>query len=482
MSTTDAQRTSGSLALNDSEQRPIKYFSIVVRLLGYLFRHRLPVAATILMMLVYSGTVVAMPWLVKIAIDEHIVTGSGDVAGLAGIVGLYLVAAVVQFVSGYIHRRIFVRLGQQMLYEMRLELFSQLQDLSISFFDNNKAGRIMSRIQNDVEQLQELIVIFVMSLANVVSVIGIAGAMMLMDTPLALMMLALALGLIPALNVWQRLARPHYQRVRQTIAEVNSRVQEDIASVRVVQSLNRQETNTKLFDEANHSHLAASLRALRYWAGIFPSVELLTAVALVLVVYVGGNKVLGGSLEVGVVIAFALYIERLFGPIQEMANQFEQLQKAMVSADRIFELLDVKSEVSDLPDAESLPAHPPRSTVRERGLPLHARDACAEQIDLHVGAGETVALVGPTGADKTTLASLLLRYYDRSADGSHWTATTFGRWTGLRSPVRRAWCSRSPTCSRARSGTTFATTGRKPRTKRSSGRPLPSAPMISSLS
>ena len=197
MSTTDAQRTSGSLALNDSEQRSIKYFSIVVRLLGYLFRHRLPVAATILMMLVYSGTVVAMPWLVKIAIDEHIVTGSGDVAGLAGIVGLYLVAAVVQFVSGYIHRRIFVRLGQQMLYEMRLELFSQLQDLSISFFDNNKAGRIMSRIQNDVEQLQELIVIFVMSLANVVSVIGIAGAMMLMDTPLALMMLALALGLIP---------------------------------------------------------------------------------------------------------------------------------------------------------------------------------------------------------------------------------------------------------------------------------------------
>ena len=239
MSTAEAQTTSGSLALNDSEQRPIKYVAIVLRLLSYLFRHPAPVAATIAMMLVYSGAVVAMPWLVKLAIDEHIVTGSGDVAGLAGIVGLYLVAAVVQFVSGYIHRRIFIRLGQQMLYEMRLELFNQLQNLSISFFDNNKAGRIMSRIQNDVEQLQELIVIFVISLANIVSVIGITAAMMLMDTPLALMMLALALGLIPALNVWQRLARPHYQRVRQTIAEVNSRIQEDIAGVRVVQSLNR---------------------------------------------------------------------------------------------------------------------------------------------------------------------------------------------------------------------------------------------------
>ena len=121
MSTSNTKTTSGSLVLNDSEQRPIKYVTILLRLLGYLFRYPVPVAATIAMMLVYSGTVVIMPWLVKLAIDEHIVTGSGDVAGLSVIVGLYLVAAMAQFISGYIHRRIFVKLGQQMLYEMRLE-------------------------------------------------------------------------------------------------------------------------------------------------------------------------------------------------------------------------------------------------------------------------------------------------------------------------------------------------------------------------
>ena len=221
----------------------------------------------------------------------------------------------------------------------------------------NKVGKIMSRIQNDVEQIQELIIIFVITLANTVSIVGIVAAMMFMNVPLGLMPVA-------------------------------------------------------LFEEANHAHLSANLLATRYWAGLFPTVGLLTAICLVLVVAVGGNMVLQGTLQVGVVVAFALYVERLFGSVQEIASQFGELQKAMVAGDRIFELLDKEPNVTDRPDAAELPAV--RGEVRFEGVDFHyvPETPVLRDVDLHIAAGETVAFVGPTGAGKTTLISLLLRYYD----------------------------------------------------------------------
>ncbi len=406
------QRNGRSLQLNDDKERDLAYTRIVVRLFGYLLRYRTKLAVTTAAMFVYSGTVVALPWVVKLTIDLYIANESGDTSGLTGMVVLYALVAVVQFAAGYVHRRILVQVGQQMLYSMRMELFDQLQRLSTAFFDQNRAGKIMSRIQNDVEEIQELIIIFVITVANLVSVVGIAAAMMLMNMPLALITFAVVLVLIPALSFWQRLARGPYQRVRRAIAEVNSQIQENIVGIRVVQSLNRQDVNASHFEEANHDHLSAGLQSIRYWAGLFPTVETLAAAALVLVIAVGGNMVLGGSLEVGVVVAFALYIERLFNPVQDLTLQFDHLQKAMVSADRIFELLDVEPDVSDRPDALVLP--PVRGDVRFEAVDFHyAPDTpVLQNIDLHVEAGETVALVGPTGAGKTTIVSLLLRYYD----------------------------------------------------------------------
>ena len=410
-STADGRDTA-SLKLNDDKQRPIPYTRVILRMLGYLFRYRREVAISALAMFVFSGTVVALPWIVKLTIDQHIATNSGATSDLAGLVAIYLLISVVQFVSGYIHKRILMYVGQQMLFTMRVELFTQLQRLSVAFFDNNKVGKIMSRIQNDVEQIQELIIIFVISLANTVSIVGIVAAMMFMNVPLGLMTVALVIALVPALNVWQRLARVPYQLVRQAIAEVNSRLQENISGIRVVQSLNRQQTNARLFEEANHAHLSANLLATRYWAGLFPTVGVLTAICLVLVVAVGGNMVLQGTLQVGVVVAFALYVERLFGPVQEIASQFGELQKAMVAGDRIFELLDKEPNVTDKPDAADLSAV--RGEVRFEGVDFHyvPETPVLRDVDLHIAAGETVAFVGPTGAGKTTLISLLLRYYD----------------------------------------------------------------------
>ena len=406
------RRSGKSLKLNDSEKRAIGYSRVMVRLIAYLLRYRGQVALAGVVMFAYGGSVVALPWIVKLVIDRHIAGESRDLSGLATLVGLFMIVALIQFATGYVHRRILVRVGQQMVYTMRSELFGKLQRLSMAFFDQNQTGKIMSRIQNDVEHIQELNIIFIMSVANTVAIVGIVAAMIAMDVPLALMTLAVVLVLIPTLALFQRLARGPYQRVRQTLAEVNSRIQEAITGVRVIQSLNRQETNIRFFDEVNRSHLAAGMIEARYWPGLFLSVEVLTGVTLALLVSVGGNMILQGSLEVGVVVAFALYVERLFDPVQQITNNFEQLQRAMVAGDRIFEILDLEVEASEGDGAAELP--PIRGEVRYEAVDFHyAPEApVLDRIDLHIMPGETVALVGPTGAGKTTIASLLLHFYD----------------------------------------------------------------------
>ena len=400
------------MRLNDAEQRTLRYRRLFLRLLGYVAPYRGQIATAIAGMLIYSGTVVAAPLIVKEAIDRYIAAGSGDLPGLTRMAALLMVVAVVQFVVGYLHQRILVTVGERMLYSMRVELFEQVQSLPVRFFDQNRAGRIMARLQGDVQQIRELITIFVAGAANSVAVTGVVAAMLLLNVPLALVSIAVVLALLPILNVWQRLSRAPYQRARQTLADVNSLVHENVTGVRVIQSLNRQRVNIGQLDRANRAVFDANVRAARYGIGVYPSVQMLTAIGLALVVVVGGNMVLDGALEVGVVLAFALYIERLFDPVRRLTQQFEQLQRAMVSADRIFELLDLRPDVSDRPDAAALSRV--RGEVRFEGVSFHysPESPVLHDIDLGVEAGQTVAIVGPTGTGKTTLVSLLLRYYD----------------------------------------------------------------------
>ena len=408
----NTQRVPGVMDLNDAGQRPIHYRRVLLRLFGHLLPYRGEMTVAMLAILVYSGTTVALPWIVKIAIDRYIANDSGDLAGLTRMVALFLVVAVVQFAVVYLHGRILVSVAQRLIYAIRAEIFSRIQSLSMAFFDRNRTGSIMSRVHNDVSQVDELTFIAVRSVANSLAIVGIAAAMLVMNTPLALVTLVLVVGLIPLLSWWQSLAQGALQRTRQTIAEVSSIAQENISGVRVVQSLNRQERNIAIFEEANEGHLASSLQASRYLSALTPSVQTVGAVVLVLLVAVGGEMVVRGSLEVGIIVAFALYVERLFDPIREVTTNFEQLQRTVVSADRIFELMDIPPDVADRPNAASLPRV--RGDVRFENVSFHYSPGTPVlcEIDLSVKAGETIAIVGPTGAGKTTLISLLLRYYD----------------------------------------------------------------------
>ena len=401
------------MGIDDDEDLGRLYdHQVVARLLAYVRPHSRQMSVAIVAILVYTGTVVALPWLVKLTIDGYIADGAGDLSGLSRVVSIFVLVALIQYVTNYLHLRRIAFVGQRVLFTLRVGLFNHIQRLSMAFFDRNEVGRVMSRVQNDVQQLQEFLSILVLSLADVLSLVGIIAAMLVMDVRLALITLSVVPPLFVTLYVWQRYARVSFVRLRRAIAVVNSGLQENITGVRVVQSLNREQQNIRRFGQANYDHLDANLQAGRYSAALMPSAEVLAALGLSLVVFFGGSMVLEGSLEVGVLVAFALYIQRFFDPVRNLTMQYSQLQRAMASGGRIFELLDVNPEVTDRPGAAQLDRV--RGEVRYEGAGFHYTSGTPvlQDVDLHIRPGETVALVGPTGAGKTTMVSLLLRLYD----------------------------------------------------------------------
>ena len=383
---------------------------VLVRLGGYLRPHRGLIALAFVAIAVSTGAGVAVPWLIKWVIDAKI--GAGDAAGLDLALAIFATVAVVQTVSGYAHQRLMDYAGERVLYALRIGLFDHLQRLSMAYFDRTPAGAVMSRVQNDVEQLRTTLPIFVRAVIDLFLLAAIAAVMFAMSPTLAAISLSVVPVILGSLLVWQRFATGPFRRIRETLADVNAQLQETIAGIRVVQSLGTEKDAMRIFARANRSHLESSLTAESFESGLPPIVEVLYAAGLALVVYFGGSMALDGQIEVGVVVAFALYIQRFFDPLYALIIHYADLQRAMASGVRVFELLDVRPEIEDSPGATDLPGI--RGEVRYEGVRFSyaAGVDVLSDIDLHVAAGETVALVGPTGAGKTTTASLLLRLYD----------------------------------------------------------------------
>ena len=383
---------------------------VLVRLGGYLRPHRGLIALAFVAIAVSTGAGVAVPWLIKWVIDAKI--GAGDAAGLDLALAIFATVAVVQMVSGYAHQRLMDYAGERVLYALRIGLFDHLQRLSMAYFDRTPAGAVMSRVQNDVEQLRTTLPIFVRAMIDLFLLVAIAAVMFAMSPTLAAISLSVVPVILGSLLVWQRFATGPFRRIRETLADLNAQLQETIAGIRVVQSLGTEKDAMRIFARANRSHLESSLTAESFESGLPPIVEVLYAAGLALVVYFGGSMALDGQIEVGVVVAFALYIQRFFDPLYALIIHYADLQRAMASGVRVFELLDVRPEIEVRPGATDLPGI--RGEVRYEGVRFSYAPGVdvLSDIDLHVAAGETVALVGPTGAGKTTTASLLLRLYD----------------------------------------------------------------------
>jgi ABC-type multidrug transport system fused ATPase/permease subunit len=351
------------------------------------------------------------PYLVAIATDRFIQTG--DSAGLTMIVAVFVGAALVTWGGQYLETRFLYFAGDATLVHLRTEMFDHLQKMSLGFFDRNKVGKVMSRVQNDVQQLQELITGgFLNILISILTLVGIAIAMILMNVRLGLLTLTVvpALGII--IFVWQKYAHRAFIRVRKAIAVVNAQLQESISGVRVIQSLSRESVNFAQFNDVNRAHLNANIDATKLTAVMMPIGEIMSAAAIGLVIVFGGYQVLNGQMGPGVLVGFLLYIQRFFAPVQELMMEYTELQRAMVAGARIFELLDIQPEIKDSPEAIELPPIKGEVQFDHVSFSYQPGVEILHDISLMVKPGETVAIVGPTGAGKSSLMNLVTRFYE----------------------------------------------------------------------
>ena len=403
------------------------------RLAGFARPYGLQVLLSLVFMFISSAVVVAGPYLVKIALDSGLDAGSVQV--LRQCVLLYLLLAAIQWVVTYLRINIMVRVGQSIIYDMRARLFEHLQQLSLGFYSRYSVGRVITRVINDVEVLRDFLTWAMLAIArDLFTVFGIVLAMMVMNVRLSLITFLVLPFMIAFTIFFRKRARENYRRVREAISWVNSVLAENINGVRVVQAFSRQSVNYVHFhDEVNRYNLDTNLVAARI-ASAFPAViDLLGSVATVLVIWLGGTAVLSksgssiltftGVITPGVLVAFVLYIDRFFDPIRDLSQRYDSFQSTMASSERIFTLMDTPVEVRDTPDALELP--PIRGEVRFENMSFHYSDddqgakeprldptPVLQEINLHILPGETLALVGQTGAGKSTLVKLISRFHD----------------------------------------------------------------------
>jgi ABC-type multidrug transport system fused ATPase/permease subunit len=384
---------------------------IALRLVAYLRPHAGRMIAAFGLTLLISGLTLAAPYLVKVAIDQ--VIAQGDWAGLSRIallmaatfLGIYLATSAQRYLLGWV--------GERVLSTLRAELFRHLQALPLSYHDTHIVGVTISRVMNDVAVINDLLSQGLISLVGDALVLaGIIGVMLSMSPHLALLTFSVLPLMVLATWLFTRQARVAFGRTRARIAAVVGGLAEDISAMRVIQAFTQESASQERFDEVNRANRDAAVAAMSLSFVFLPSVEFLGMLATAVVLYFGGMYVAGGQLTLGVVVAFLAYVTRFFQPIQDLSQIYTTLQAAMAGGERVLALLDAEPEVADRPDAVEMPPIAGRVELREVHFAYRDDMPVLHDVNLTVEAGQTVALVGPTGAGKTSIANLVARFYE----------------------------------------------------------------------
>lgn len=392
---------------------------LMARLLRYLGPYKWQVAGAVALLMLSSATAMVGPYLTKVALDDAVPARDGRL--LATLAVLYASCVVLVFVFQYAQALVATWLGQRVMYDMRAQVFRRLQQLDLRFYDRNPVGRLMTRITSDVETLNELFGSGVVTVfGDLFILVFIVAAMLWMDAGLALVTFSVLPFVIWSAFVFRTRIRGAYRQIRVRLARLNAFLQERFTGIRVVQLFNRERADLGRFKSLNDDYLAAHLRSITYYALFFPIVELFTSVALALIVWYGGGLYVQGAVSVGVLAAFVDYARRFFRPIQDLSDKYNLLQGAMASSERVFRLLDREPAVADPPAPVAFPTSAP-GEIRFKNV-WFAYDGAGDaegapewvvrDLSFVVKPGEKLAIVGHTGAGKTTVINLLMRFYD----------------------------------------------------------------------
>ena len=390
--------------------------------------HRGMVALASLAVLAQTATGLAMPYLVKVAIDQGVVPRRLEVLDRVAL--LYVGLAGVQFLAGRVEVLTVAAVGQRVLYAVRNKLFGHVQALSLDFYERERTGRLVARMTADIEAMSDLVTDGLVTLVTgLVTLVGVTVILVLLDWRLALATLAVAPFIALAARGYRRWSATAYRQVRETHSVVTVQLQEALAGVRAVQAFRRERATAARIAEANYAERAAHRRTIALASIFFPGIEFLGAAATVVVLGVGGRQVLGGDLEIGTLAAFLLYLRNLFDPVQQLSELYDTFQSATAGAERVGAVLAERPSVREA--ADPAPLLDPRGEIRLEGVRFAygggsggLKDSppvdglgpeVLHEVDLHVPAGTTLALIGPTGAGKSTVAKLIARFYDPTA-------------------------------------------------------------------